>query len=73
MNKFSGEKYSLKIVEKMLSEIETIASNKSYEFVNANIDEKIKDNKIKLIKKILDDQPNDYISKIKIFGNNVNI
>ena len=41
LNKFSGEKYSLKIVEKMLDEIETIASNKSYEFVNASIDEKI--------------------------------
>ena len=41
LNKFSGEKYSLKIVEKMLDEIETIASNKSYEFINASIDEKI--------------------------------
>ena len=73
LNKFSGEKYSLKIVEKMLSEIETIASNKSYEFVNANIDEKIKDNKINVTIKILDDQPNVYISKINIFGNNVTI
>ena len=73
LNEFSGEKYSLKIVEKMLSEIETIASNKSYEFVNANIDEKIKDNKINVTIKILDDQPNVYISKINIFGNNVTI
>ena len=73
LNKFSGEKYSLKIVEKMLDEIETIASNKSYEFVNASIDEQILDDKINVTIKILDDQPNIYISKINIFGNNVTI
>ena len=73
LNKFSGEKYSLKIVEKMLDEIETIASNKSYEFINATIDEKILDNKINVTIKILDNQPNIYISKINIFGNNVTI
>jgi len=73
LNKFSGEKYSLKIVEKMLDEIETIASNKSYEFVNASIDEKILDDKINVTIKILDDQPNIYISKINIFGNNITI
>ncbi len=73
LNKFSGKKYSLKIVEKMLDEIETIASNKSYEFVNARIDEKILDDKINVTIKILDDQPNIYISKINIFGNNITI
>ena len=73
LNQFSGEKYSLKIVEKMLNEIETIASNKSYEFVNASIDEKISDNKIDVTIKILDDQPNVYISKINIYGNNITI
>ena len=56
----------------MLDEIETIASNKSYEFVNASINEKL-DDKINVTIKILDDQPNIYISKINIFGNNITI
>ena len=43
LKKFSGERYSLKIVEKMLDNIEKIASRKQYEFVNARIDEKIID------------------------------
>ena len=73
LNKFSGEKYSLKVVEKMLNEIEKIASNKQYEFVNANIDEKINENNINVKISLLNDQPNIYISKINIFGNNVTI
>ena len=73
LNKFSGEKYSLKVVEKMLSEIEKIASTKQYEFVNANIDERINDNNINVTISLLNDQPNTFISKINILGNNVTI
>ena len=73
LNKFSGEKYSLKIVEKMLNEIEKIASSKQYEFINANIDEKINKNNINVTISLLNDQPNIYVSKINIFGNNVTI
>ncbi len=73
LNKFSNDKYSLKVVEKMLSEIEKIASNKQYEFVNANIDEKINENKINVTISLLNDQPNTFVSKINIFGNNVTI
>jgi outer membrane protein insertion porin family len=74
LNKFSGKKYSLKIVEKMLDEIEKIASNKQYEFINASIEEKIdKKNTINVVIKILDDQPNIYVEKINIFGNNITI
>ena len=74
LNKYSGEKYSLKIVEKMLDEIEKIASNKQFEFIDARIDEKITDeNKINVVIRILDDQPNIYVKKINIFGNNVTI
>ena len=73
LNKFSGDKYSLKVVEKLLSEIEKIASNKQYEFVNANIDEKISENKINVTISLLNDEPNTYVSKINIFGNNVTI
>ncbi len=74
LNKYSGEKYSLKIVEKMLDEIEKIASNKQFEFIDASIDEKItNENKINVVIRILDDQPNIYVKKINIFGNNVTI
>ncbi len=73
LNKFSGEKYSLRIVEKMLDEIEKIASSKQYEFVNASIDEKILADKIDVTINILDDQQNIYVNKINIFGNNITI
>ena len=73
LNKFSGDKYSLKIVEKMLNQIEKIASSKQFEFVNAEIDEKLIDDKINVTIKLLNDQPNIYVKKINIFGNNVTI
>ena len=73
LNKFSGEKYSFKIIEKMLTQIEKIASNKQYEFVNADIDEKINNDKIDITIKLLNDEPNIYVKKINIFGNNVTI
>ena len=73
LNKFSGDKYSLKVVEKMLSEIEKIASNKQYEFVNANIGEIISGNNINVTISLLNDEPNIFVSKINIFGNNVTI
>jgi outer membrane protein insertion porin family len=73
LNKFSGEKYSLKIVEKMLDQIEKIAASKQYEFVNASIDEMLVENKINVTIKILNDQPNVYVKKINILGNNVTI
>ena len=74
LNKYSGDKYSLKVVEKMLSEIEKIASSKQYEFVNANIDEKIiNQNRIDVTIEILNDEPNYFVQKINIFGNNVTI
>ena len=73
LNKFSGEKYSLRVVEKMLKQIESIASVKQYEFINANIDEKLVGNKIDISIEILDDQPNVFVKKINILGNNVTV
>ena len=73
LNKFSGEKYSFKVIEKMLTQIEKIANNKQYEFVNADIDEKLIDDKIDITIKLLNDEPNIYVKKINIFGNNVTI
>ena len=74
LKKFSGERYSLKIVEKMLDNIEKIASRKQYEFVNAKIDEKIVDgDKIDVKIIILADKDNFYVKNINIFGNNITI
>ena len=74
LNSFSGEKYSLKIVEKMLLEIEKVASGKQYEFINASIDEEIVDNnKLDVKIKIIDEANNFYVKAINIFGNNVTI
>ena len=57
----------------MLNQIEKIASNKQYEFINASIDENLIDNKIDVTIRILDDQPNVYVKKINILGNNITI
>ena len=74
LKKFSGERYSLKIVEKMLNTIEKIASFEQYEFVNARIDETIVDNdKIDVKITILDDKDNFFVKTINIFGNNITI
>ena len=48
LNEYSGEKYSFKVIEKILEEIEKIASNNQFEFVDAKIDEKIIENKINI-------------------------
>ena len=73
LNKFSNDKYSLKVVEKLLKEIENIASDKQYEFIDAKIIEKIvDDNKINVAIEIIDEQSKIY-EKINILGNNITI
>ncbi|MBD1135399.1 outer membrane protein assembly factor BamA [Pelagibacterales bacterium SAG-MED47] len=74
LQKFSGEKYSLRILEKMLNEIEKIATSKKYEFINARIDEKIVNkDKINITINILADENNYYVNKINILGNDITI
>lgn len=71
---FSGKKYSFKVIDLMLKELEQIASSKQYEFVNASINEKIIDNdKIEVNIDIVDDQYKFYVQKINILGNNITI
>ena len=72
LNKFSGKKYSLKVIEKMLDEIEKIATSKNYEFINARVNEKIiKDNILNIDINILTDKNNYFVNKINIFGNDI--
>ena len=74
LKNFSGDKYSLKVVEKMLNELEKIASSKQYEFINARIDENIRaTNIIDVSINILTDEKNYYVNKINIFGNDITI
>ena len=74
LNSFAGEKYSLKIIEKMLSELEKIATRKQYDFLNASIDEKISDNnKIDVKISIIEEEKNFYVNKINILGNSITV
>ncbi len=71
LSKLENNTYSLNRIEKILDEIDLIALNKNYEFVNASYDEKIIDkNKIDLEIKLVDSKKF-YIEKINIFGNNI--
>ena len=73
LNSYSGEKYSFRVLEKMLNEIETIASTENYEFINAKIDEKINGQKINVNIILSEPDKKTYIKKINVLGNNVTI
>ncbi len=73
LNKFSNEIYSYKILEKVLKEIESIAKKENYEFVDANVDQKIfQDDLINIIINVVESDKF-YVKKINILGNNVTI
>ena len=73
LNKFSNERYSFKILEKILKEIETIAKNENYEFVDANVDQKVvKDNLVDIDIDIIESDKF-FIKKINVLGNNITI
>ncbi len=62
--------YSLKNIEYILDEIDEIALNNNYQFVNASYDETINKNKINLSINLKDAEKY-YIEKINITGNNI--
>ena len=73
LNKSKGEFYSYKILENILSEIEKIAFNENYEFVDATIDETIfQKNKINTVIN-LSESSKLYVKKINITGNSITI
>ena len=73
LNKNKGSPYSFKILENVLNEIERIAANESYEFIDATIDETIvKNNKVNVVIN-LKESKKIYISKINILGNSITI
>jgi len=68
-----GSIYSYRVLEKTLKEIEKIATNENYEFIDATLDEKIIDKDRIDIVINLSESKKIYISKINIAGNNVTI
>ena len=73
LNSFSDERYSYKIIEKMLLEIEKIALSEEYEFATASIDENINGNNVDVTISIDEPEIRAYVQKINILGNNVTI
>ena len=73
LSEFSGEVYSFKIIEKILEKIEDIASQNSYEFVDAIIDETKNENNIDVSINLKEEVIKKYISKINIEGNQITI
>ena len=66
--KFKGKTYSLLKINDLLKDIDKIALTKQYEFINASITEKIKDDKIDFEINISESEKF-YIEKININGN----
>ena len=69
-NKIENQKYSINTINKILDEIDLITAQEQYQFINATVEEKIENNKIRLNFKINETEKY-YIKKINIFGNNV--
>ena len=68
-DKLKNEKYSIDAIDDILKEIELIASENLYDFIDAKISENIVDkNKINFDFKIQDSQKF-YVERIDIFGN----
>jgi len=63
-----GKIYSINNLNSILKDIEKISSEKMYEFIDIQIEEKIIDNRINLSFKV-NESENFYIEKINIFGN----
>ena len=69
-NNIKGEKYSINNVDKILEEIDKITLEEQFEFISANVEENVIDNKINLIFNI-EKTEKLFVEKINIFGNNV--
>ncbi len=68
--KIEGETYNFLSIEKILDEIELISLEENYEFINADIIETIKGQKISFVFDVKETEKL-YVNKINIFGNNI--
>ena len=68
-DKIKGERYSLDELDKILSEIDKIASSRLYDFIDAEVEESITDsNKINFTFNVVDSEKF-YVERINILGN----
>ncbi len=69
-SKIKGEPYSINTIDNILDEIDEITSMEQYQFINATVEEDLKDDKLDLIFKISETEKY-YVKKINIYGNNI--
>ena len=71
LGKLINKSYSLSKVSNVVEEIDKVSLAREYDFINADLEEKIKeDNKIELIFNIKESEKF-YVEQINIFGNNI--
>ena len=70
MKKLENETYAFSKIEDILDEIENIALDENFEFIDAKVVEKIKKNKVIFIFEVVESKKI-YVDKINIFGNNI--
>ena len=68
--KLNNEKYNFNKIENILNEIENISLIENYEFIDANVVEKIENDKVNFVFNVIETE-NIYVGKINIFGNNI--
>jgi len=68
-NKMKGKAYSLKSIKKIINEIDKVALQKEFVFINANYKEKIVDDNNIDLKIYFKESEKYYIDRINIFGN----
>ena len=74
LNNYSKEKYSYKVIEKVLKEIERVASYNKFDFVDAKLTEIITDdNKIDIQIDVEETNVKKFVQKINVLGNNITI
>ncbi len=71
-NKQKGAVYSYKVIQDLLDKIEEIALDNQYEFIDANVEEKIDGNKINFIIDFVETKKV-YVERINIYGNNITV
>jgi outer membrane protein insertion porin family len=69
----SGENYSLEFIDEIILEIESIASSRSYDFIDVKVEEKIIENNKLDFNFIVQDSKKYYVEKINIYGNDTTL
>jgi outer membrane protein insertion porin family len=68
--KMKDQPYSIKLIEKILDEIDVITTNEEYQSITSTVEENLTDNKIDLNFNIMETEKM-FVERINIFGNNI--